>query len=99
MDTDITLQNPLASATATVGTTPLPAFQEGVRPVTFKALIGRGHAEFATMRQQDVEGFFMLLLTLLWFYTHMHPDSTGGGDDITKLEPTEMFAFAVEQHL
>jgi uncharacterized UBP type Zn finger protein len=56
-DADTTLQNPLACATATAGTTPQPVFQEGVRPITFKYLIGRGHAKFATMRQQDAEGF------------------------------------------
>ena len=30
-------------------------FQEGVKPTSFKALVGKGHAEFSTMRQQDAE--------------------------------------------
>src|ERR1700712_5133026 len=32
-------------------------FQEGVRPAMFKALVGKDHQEFATMRQQDSEEF------------------------------------------
>jgi len=85
------------SATATAGTTPQPVFQEGVRPITFKALIGRGHAEFATMKQQDAEEFFTHLLTSLRRYTHALPRSAGGND--AKPEPTETFAFGLEQRL
>ena len=96
---DTTLQNSLATAPATAGTTPQPVFQEGVRPITFKALIGRGHAEFATMRQQDAEEFFTHLLTSLRRYAHAHPRSAGGGSDDAKPEPTETFAFALEHRL
>jgi ubiquitin carboxyl-terminal hydrolase 5/13 len=97
-DTDTALQNPLAGAAATSGTTPQPVFQEGVRPVTFKALVGRGHAEFATMRQQDAEEFFTHLVTSLRRYAHAHPRSNaGGGND--GAEPTDTFAFALEQRL
>ncbi|KAH8114253.1 ubiquitinyl hydrolase [Phellopilus nigrolimitatus] len=42
---------------------PAPVFQEGVKPASFKALIGKGHAEFATMRQQDAEEFLTHLLS------------------------------------
>lgn len=44
---------------------PTPVFQLGVKPTTFKTLIGKGHQEFATMRQQDAEEFFTHLLTVL----------------------------------
>lgn len=44
---------------------PTPVFQDGIRPVTFKAVIGKGHAEFSTMRQQDSEEFFTHLLNTL----------------------------------
>lgn len=44
---------------------PTPVFQEGVRPATFKALVGKGHEEFATMRQQDAGEFFGHLLSVL----------------------------------
>jgi ubiquitin carboxyl-terminal hydrolase 5/13 len=90
-DLDLALQNPLAATTGS-GTTPQPTFQDGLRPITFKALVGRGHAEFATMRQQDAEEFFTYLLTSLRRYAHAHPRD---GDD----EPTETFAFALEQRL
>jgi len=100
-EADTTLQNPLAGAAATSTTTPQPVFQEGVRPITFKSLIGRGHAEFATMRQQDAEEFFTHLLTSLRRYAHAHPrsDGVGSANDDAKLEPTETFAFAIEQRL
>ena len=104
-DTDTTLRNPLAGAGAASGTvtTPQPVFQEGVRPVTFKALVGRGHAEFATMRQQDAEEFFTHLVTSLRRYAHAQPrrSNTGGGNDNSKAEqePTETFGFALEQRL
>jgi ubiquitin carboxyl-terminal hydrolase 5/13 len=60
--------------------------------------IGHGHAEFATVRQQDPEEFFSHLASLRR-YTHAHPRSAGGDNDDTKSEPTETFAFALEQHL
>ena len=95
-DTDTTLRNPLAGAAAISGTTPQPVFQEGVRPVTFKALVGRGHAEFATMRQQDAEEFFSHLITSLRRYAHA---GGGNGNAKTEPEPTETFGFALEQRL
>lgn len=97
-DADTTQQNPLASAAGTAGTMLQPVFQEGIRPITFKALIGRGHAEFATMRQQDAEEFFTHLLTSLRRYAHAHPRGAGGNDN-AKPEPTETFAFALEHRL
>jgi ubiquitin carboxyl-terminal hydrolase 5/13 len=102
-DTNTMPQNPLAGAAVTSTTTPQPVFQEGVRPMTFKALVGRGHAEFATMRQQDAEEFFTHLLTSLRRYAHAHPrnSNAGSGSDGSMLEPepTETFAFALEQRL
>ena len=37
----------------------------GIRPQMFKTLIGRGHPEFSTKRQQDAQEFFLHLLTEL----------------------------------
>lgn len=71
---------------------PAPAFQEGVRPAGFKALLGRGHAEFATMRQQDAEEFLGHLLESL------RRDARRRGAD-ERAEPTEVFRFGVEQRL
>ncbi|KAH8977355.1 ubiquitin carboxyl-terminal hydrolase 14 [Lactarius akahatsu] len=75
--------------------TPPPVFQEGVRPATFKALVGRGHAEFATMRQQDAEEFLTHLLTAL--RRHAHGARARGTD--AEREPTETLAFGLEQRL
>jgi len=44
---------------------PTPVFQAGSKPTSFKALIGKGSEEFATMRQQDAEEFFTHLITAL----------------------------------
>lgn len=40
-------------------------FQQGIKPTGFKALIGKGHEEFSTMKQQDSEEFFTHLITVL----------------------------------
>lgn len=72
---------------------PTPVFQEGIRPSGFKALIGKGHEEFATMRQQDSEEFFVHLLTVL----RRHARKTGGHQTVQ--EPTEVFGFGMEQRL
>ena len=44
---------------------PTPVFQKGIKPTGFKALIGKGHEEFSTMKQQDSEEFFTHLMTVL----------------------------------
>lgn len=41
------------------------AGEGGVRPLMFKTLVGRGHPEFATMRQQDALDFFLYLMEVL----------------------------------
>ncbi|KIY53161.1 ubiquitinyl hydrolase [Fistulina hepatica ATCC 64428] len=69
-----------------------PVFQEGLRPHTFKALFGRGHEEFATMRQQDAEEFFEWLLTVVrrdW-------KRRGASSD---QDPTQVFSYGLEQRL
>jgi len=66
-------------------------FQEGIRPATFKALIGKGHAEFATMKQQDAEEFFTHLLKVLRQDYKKHPRDTN--------DPTEVFRHGIEQRL
>lgn len=73
------------------GAAPVPTFQEGLRPATFKSLIGKGHAEFATMRQQDAEEFFVHLLQVLRRDARRAPQGA--------TEPTEVFRFGLEQRL
>jgi ubiquitin carboxyl-terminal hydrolase 5/13 len=63
-------------------TSPTPLFQEGIRPAGFKALIGKGHEEFSTMRQQDSEEFFTHLITVLRRDMHKYRDRSDQGKDI-----------------
>ncbi|KIJ64045.1 hypothetical protein HYDPIDRAFT_133380 [Hydnomerulius pinastri MD-312] len=69
-------------------------WQAGLKPAGFKSLVGKGHAEFATMRQQDAEEFFGHLLTVLRRFNHQASGGAPGGN-----EPTEVFAFGLEQRL
>ncbi|KAK0537717.1 ubiquitin C-terminal hydrolase Ubp14 [Tilletia horrida] len=72
-----------------------PAFQLGIRPSMFKALIGKGHAEFATMRQQDADEFLKHLLTNL--QAENKRLGITPGDEIG--DATRIFAFALEERL
>lgn len=76
--------NPLAHES------PTPVFQEGLRPSQFKALIGRGHEEFSTMRQQDSEEFFTHFVGAI----RRQLKKTSAGPD-----PTAVFQFGMEQRL
>ena len=64
---------------------PTPVFQAGIRPVGFKSLIGKGHEEFSTMRQQDSEEFFTHLITVLRRDMHKYKDRSDQG------RPTSLF--------
>ena len=72
---------------------PTSVFQDGVRPVGFKALIGKGHEEFSTMKQQDSEEFFTHLLKVLR-RTSKRAQGVAG-----EVDPTQIFTFAMEQRL
>lgn len=63
--------------------------QRGLAPAMFKHLIGRGHQEFSTMRQQDAFELFQHLFKLITRSSHPTP-----ADD-----PTLPFRFALEQRL
>jgi ubiquitin carboxyl-terminal hydrolase 5/13 len=64
---------------------PTPVFQTGVRPMGFKTLIGKGHEEFATMKQQDSEEFFTHLLTVLRRDMHKHKDRSNEGKCLSQV--------------
>ncbi|KAI9683679.1 MAG: hypothetical protein M1829_004984 [Trizodia sp. TS-e1964] len=68
---------------------PQETYQKGLAPSMFKHLIGRGHPEFSTMRQQDA---FELLLHLLKLITRSnHPGPL--------TDPVKDFRFLMEQRL
>ena len=56
----------------------------------FKALIGKGHEEFSTMRQQDSEEFFTHFISAI----RRQVKKTG-----VTVDPTEIFTFGMEQRL
>ncbi|PYH97738.1 ubiquitinyl hydrolase [Aspergillus ellipticus CBS 707.79] len=63
--------------------------QKGLAPAMFKHLIGRGHDEFSTMRQQDAFEFMLHILKLISL--SKHPEGVGN--------PVESFRFSVQQRL
>ena len=63
--------------------------QKGLSPAMFKYLIGRGHEEFSTMRQQD--SFELLLHLFKLISVSQHPSLLE--------DPVKSFRFAMEQRL
>lgn len=63
--------------------------QRGLAPAMFKHLIGRGHQEFSTMRQQDAFELFQHLFKLITRSKHPSPNA----------DPTLPFRFSLEQRL
>ncbi|XP_063934124.1 ubiquitin carboxyl-terminal hydrolase 5-like isoform X2 [Zophobas morio] len=61
----------------------------GIRPSMFKALVGKGHPEFATGRQQDASEFYQYLME----YIHRKETSRG------QLDPSQVFRFQLEEKL
>lgn len=64
-------------------------FQEGIKPSMFKALVGKDHAEFSTMRQQDAGEFVAHLLEFI----------RRAAKQLGTDEPTGIFGFALEERL
>ncbi len=63
--------------------------QRGLAPAMLKHLIGRGHAEFSTMRQQDAFELLLHLFKLISRSQHTAPYE----------DPVNAFRFAMEQRL
>lgn len=68
---------------------PEAAHQKGLAPAMLKHLIGRGHEEFSTMRQQDAFELLLHLLKLITRSSHPAPFQ----------DPVEIFRFVMEQRL
>ncbi|EIE79390.1 hypothetical protein RO3G_04095 [Rhizopus delemar RA 99-880] len=64
-------------------------YQEGIAPGMFKALVGKGHEEFSTMRQQDAFEFFQYLCKTIRQKEHASSSN----------DPTKLFDFMIEQRL
>ena len=63
--------------------------QKGLAPAMLKHLIGRGHEEFSTMRQQDAFELLLHLLKLVTISQHISPLQ----------DPVKSFRFVMEQRL
>ncbi|KAK9453043.1 hypothetical protein V1511DRAFT_115479 [Dipodascopsis uninucleata] len=66
-------------------------WRHGIAPSMFKALVGRNHVEFSTMRQQDA---FEFLLYLIQTIQRSNKQQKTGENDVTKV-----FRFVSEQRL
>jgi ubiquitin carboxyl-terminal hydrolase 5/13 len=64
---------------------------EGIAPRSFKSLIGRGHPEFSTNRQQDALEFFQHLVQQVERMEH--------GASAGKADPTRTFRFKTEERI
>jgi len=69
-------------------------YQRGLAPAMLKHLVGRGHAEFSTSRQQDA---FELLLHLLQLITRSQSAARTAYPDVG--DPVDAFRFVMEQKL
>ncbi|KAL5431330.1 hypothetical protein PMIN06_012341 [Paraphaeosphaeria minitans] len=69
--------------------TPEVPHQKGLAPAMLKHLIGRGHEEFSTMRQQDAFELLLHLLKLISRSQHVAPAQ----------DPVGAFRFVMEQRL
>ena len=52
-------------------------YPNGIRPQMFKSLVGKGHPEFSTKRQQDAQEFLLHLINLIevrQFECYTHQD-------------------------
>ncbi|KHJ34697.1 putative ubiquitin carboxyl-terminal hydrolase [Erysiphe necator] len=65
------------------------ADQKGIAPSMLKALIGKGHPEFSTMRQQDAFEFLLHVFNLITRSKHVPPLK----------DPIRSFRFVLEQRL
>ncbi|TSR75256.1 Ubiquitin carboxyl-terminal hydrolase 5 [Bagarius yarrelli] len=61
--------------------------QVGIAPRMFKALVGRGHHEFSTNRQQDAQEFFLHFINMVERNCRSGPN------------PSEAFRFLVEERI
>ena len=84
-------------------------FQQGIKPTSFKALIGKRHPEFSTMKQQDSEEFlschcpvqgYAQIPKLTCSRRDCHPSVLPlKCSCIPHLDPTVIFSYGMEEHL
>ncbi|XP_057375327.1 ubiquitin carboxyl-terminal hydrolase 5-like [Daphnia carinata] len=65
--------------------------QQGIKPSMFKSLVGKGHPEFSTKRQQDAVEFLLHMINITERNMRVHPKPS--------TSPVESFKFQVEERL
>ena len=80
--------HPDTEVVATEDSAEIPS-QKGLAPAMLKHLVGRGHEEFSTARQQDAFELLLHLLKLITRSTHIAPLQ----------DPVQSFRFVMEQRL
>ncbi|KAH9817150.1 hypothetical protein DFH28DRAFT_1081391 [Melampsora americana] len=81
---------------------PTTAFQKGISPMMLKVLVGRGHHEFSTMKQQDAEEFLGHLFETIQRHTKEKANDRNPNeieDEVKFMDPTKPFRFQLEQKL
>ncbi|PNS17526.1 hypothetical protein CAC42_8069 [Sphaceloma murrayae] len=68
--------------------------QRGLAPAMLKHLVGRGHSEFSTMRQQDAFEFLLHLLKLV-----SRSQASAASSSANVSDPVDAFRFVMEQRL
>lgn len=66
--------------------------QPGIKPMMFKTLIGRGHPEFSTKRQQDAQEFYLHFLNILEVVHHLKCTS------VNYINQNDVFFFFSEKY-
>lgn len=64
---------------------PVDADPPGIYPLMFKTLVGKGHPEFSTKKQQDAQEFLLHILTLC------------ERNNKNRINPGDCFKFKVEE--
>lgn len=86
-----------AAASSDAAEADRPIFQAGIKPAMFKALVGKGHEEFATMRQQDADEFFKHIVSAIQKESRRLTSDTDGSAPTN--DPTTIFSFGLQQRL
>jgi ubiquitin carboxyl-terminal hydrolase 5/13 len=68
--------------------------EQGVRPKIFKMLVGKGHAEFSSSKQQDAQEYFIHLIDKV---ERACRAVGGGGREGLAADPSAVFAFELEE--
>lgn len=66
---------------------PVDADSPGISPLMFKTLIGRGHQDFSTKRQQDAQEYLSHIITLV------------ERNSRHQLDPSDSFKFKLEERV